>query len=94
MDDFAGHMSNYLVVVEKEGDSWRGSITFVQGRLVEGEKWENRKVEFVSVHKDKEVATGDLLLTFTSYLESCGGDLFNVKRGEINGEADSNEVTQ
>jgi len=94
MDDFVGHMSNYLVVIEKEGEEWKGSISFVQGRLIEGEKWENRKVEFVSVHKDKEVATGDLLLTFTSYLESCDGDLFNVKRGEIDGKTDSNEITQ
>lgn len=94
MDDFIGNMSNYLVVIEKDGEDWKGSITFVQGRLPEGGKWENRKVEFVSIHKDKETATGDLLLTFSSYLDSCDGDLFNVTKGEINGEVNSNEITQ
>lgn len=97
MDDyenFNGYMSNYLVVIEKDKDEWKSSVTFVQGRLPVGGKWENRKVEFVSVHKDPSVSAGDLLLTFTKYLESCDGNLFDVPKGEVNGKTDSNEIAQ
>lgn len=96
-DDFSnfdGHMTSTLIVVERDGGNWKGSITLVQGRLPIDDKWENRKVEFVSIHKNPETVTGDLILTLSSYLESCDGNLFNVEKGSKNVETNSNEIAQ
>ena len=99
MDDyinFDGQMTNTLIVVEKEKDkdTWRGTMTVVQGRLLQSGKWENRKIDFASINKSPEIVTGDLIFTITKYLESCNGSLFNLEKGDLNVETDSNEVAQ
>lgn len=99
MDDyinFEGQMTNTLIVVEKEKDkdTWKGTISVVQGRLPPNGKWENRKIDFSSINKNPEIVTGDLIFTVTKYLESCDGSLFNLEKGDSNVETDSNEIAQ
>jgi len=93
-ENFDGHMSNTLINVTREGNNWKGEVTLVQGRLPKGEKWEHLKVEFMSVKDNPEVVIGDLVLTLSSYLESCDGNLFQAEKGGTNVKTDSNEIAQ
>lgn len=77
--DYKGFRVNSITSVKLGDDEfWVAENKMIQERTTDGKNWERKEANASARAKDMNDALGQVHLTMATYLNSIGGDLFDI----------------